>query len=572
MLGIGRISIYYKIIITFLLVIIPLYALSMYINELSADALRKELLASMTSRVHFYKDSLERELDNIYSLQNNLALDSKFQRFGVSAHYISSIERTDLIMDMQRQLRLIQSSNQLIREVQVHFLDQNTTITANVLYAKLQTEAVLPLLYTSQEEALLHLDGKLYLRMTYPQSLKLLGEGQAPLFLIVTEISTDALRDTLSQFSLNAPEVVSLTNTAEDWLITNQTNGMDSDSHSEPYISVSEMSDTYQFLLKSYALEDDIIRPVSYFRSWLWWLSFITLLIVLLFSYSINKMLQQPFKTLIRSFRKVEAGHFEVRVEHKVRDEFHFLYSRFNQMISQINHLIKTVYEQRIRTQQAEMKHLQSQINPHFLYNSLFVLHQMVQMQDYDNLEHFSKNLSDYFRMITRNAMQEVTLDEEFNFAQNYVSIQEFRFSNRVRISFDDIPEEVRMLKVPRLILQPVIENAFQHGMKDRIAGGLIHIRFRLEAGILRIAVEDNGAGIVGERFDSLTRKLTLHNSEWNQYESTGLINVHQRLVHQFGPSAGIDIEPGQVGGVTVRLNIPVEEAEQHVDVSSTGS
>lgn len=568
---IRSLSIYQKIIITFLLVIIPLYAISLYVNELSTNALRREILDSMSSRVHFYKDTLEREFDNIYSLQNNLALDRKFQRFGVAGDYVSNIERSDLIHDIQRQLVLIKSSNQYIHEVRVHFFERDTTITASILYSDLQEEYVEPLLRTSQEEALLEMDEKLFLRMTYPESLSLLGEQKQPLFLIETEISVGELKDALSEFSLNGPEIVSLSGMQSEWMISNQSSDPTLTESNEGYLSASEASDTYQFNLTAYALEEAVIQPIKTFQYWFWLLSLVTLFIVLLFSYSINKMLHQPIKTLIRSFRKVETGQFEVRVERKSQDEFHYLYSRFNLMLEQINHLIKTVYEQRIRTQQAELKQLQSQINPHFLYNSLFVLNQMVVMQDYDNLEHFSKHLSDYFKMITRNAVQEVSMEEEVGFAQNYVHIQEFRFSNRVKVLFEDLPESVRQVKVPRLILQPIIENAFEHGMKNRMEQGLIRIAFTVEADWLTVTVEDNGEGLNIERMEELQARLGLNSEDWDSIESTGLINVHQRLLLKFGPPAGVQLHPIPEGGLMLKLLIPLGGGRKHVSDPGSG-
>lgn len=586
---IRELSIYYKIIITFLLVIIPLYAFTLFLNELSTESLRQEIMGSMSSRVHFYTETLERELDNIYSLQNNLALDRKFQRYGVAGNYISSIERRDLVYDIQRQLLLIKSSNHYIEEVRVHFLNIGKTITAEDLYSDLNPVQVELLLRASPDEPLLYMDGKLFLRMTYPEPLLILGEQKTPLFLIETEISVAALQETLSEFSINGPDTVFLTNRDKEWMISNRPlentalqkhlEQQLSTSESNPvfqtsfagddYLVASEKSDSYRFFLMSSASEDTVIRPVKEFQNWFWWLSLLTLIIVLLFSYSIKYMIHKPIKTLIRSFRKVEAGRFEVRVSTNTKDEFSYLYGRFNLMLEQINHLIETVYEQKIRTQQAELKHLQSQINPHFLYNSLFVLHQMVVMQDYENLEHFSKNLSDYFKMITRNAVQEVSVEEEVRYAKNYVNIQEFRFSNRVKVTFEDVPEGVQKFKVPRLILQPLIENAFEHGMKNRLEDGLIHVGFKLKDDLFRITVEDNGEALEMEDEMHLQELLARKNEDLEGIESTGLINVHQRLLLKYGPLAGLRLESSPGTGFQVIITIPVKEEIR--DVSDHG-
>lgn len=573
-----NLPIYYKIIFTFLLVIIPLYALNLLLNERSNEALRQEILGSMSSRVHFYTESLERDLDNLYSLQNNLALDRRFQYYGIAGNYISSLQKRDLIYDIQRQLFLIKSSNHYITDVRIHFFQIGSTISSNVLFEDLDISRVEPLLRADHEESLLYMNDSLFLRMTYPEPLISTGKDKVPLFLIETEISIKALEAALSEFSINGPETVFLTNKEKDWMISNRPLELTWQRNMEEvlntrqekvfqtihdgneYLVASEQSNKYQFSLMSYAPEDAVIRPVKEIQIWFWRLSVLTLVIVLLFSYSINLVIHKPIKTLIRSFRMVQAGRFDVLAITNNKDEFYYLYNRFNRMVEQINHLIGTVYQQKIKTQQAELKQLQSQINPHFLYNSLFVMHQMVVMQDYDNLEHFSKNLSDYFKMITRNAVQEVPLEEEVGYAKNYVSIQEFRFSNRVKVFFEEIPEEVRLLKVPRLILQPVIENAFQHGMNNIMDNGVIEIRFLIKKELLSIMVVDNGEGITPDRLDQLQSLLDRNNDDLEGVESTGIINVHQRLLLRFGPPAGIVLKPVVEGGIQIIMTIPVEE------------
>ncbi len=564
-------SIYSKIIITFLLAIIPLYMMTMLFNERSQNVLKREIVSSMTDRVNFYQRSLERELDNLYSFQNNLALDRKLQRYGVAGGYVSDVERVDLIRDIQRQLILLRASNQYVHEVRVHFFQQGTTISTTSMYAVLQQDEVEPLLRISQSDALLHWNNRLFLRMAYPLSLSIAGQEKVPLFLIETELSKPALVKMLSEFSLNGPEAVVLTSTDKDWELSNIEFDAASAEGSGEYLTAWGLSENYNLLLTSYAPEEMIVKPLQVFRDWFLALSLITLCIILIYSYSINKMLHQPFKTLIKSFRKLESGQFEVRVAHKGQDEFQLLYTRFNMMVEQIDHLITSVYQQKIRTQQAELKHLQSQINPHFLYNSLFVLHQMVIMQDYDNLAYFSKNLSDYFKMITRNAMQEVALAEEVRNAQIYVNIQAFRFSNRIRVTFDELPIELQSCNVPRLILQPIIENAFVHGLKNVMANGRIEVRFVAEDQLLKVEVTDNGEGLSDDRYEQIHGWLSLGNEEWNGIETTGLINVHQRLRLKFGQNAGVEVLRLQGGGLLVTLNIPLEGVEGDVDVPITG-
>lgn len=132
-----------------------------------------------------------------------------------------------------------------------------------------------------------------------------------------------------------------------------------------------------------------------------------------------------------------------------------------NDMEDRLSRLIEEVYVQKNLTQKAQLKQLQAQINPHFLYNSFFTLSRRIKRQDYDNAEEFARHLGNYFKYLTRDGSDFIALRQEVEHAKSYATIQQARFSSRVRVCFEQLPDSCSGLMVPRLILQPLLENSF---------------------------------------------------------------------------------------------------------------
>lgn len=290
------------------------------------------------------------------------------------------------------------------------------------------------------------------------------------------------------------------------------------------------------------------------------------LAVALVFSAGSYYLIRRPMRKLLHSLQRLEKGELDVRITHSLNDEYTYLYETFNSMAAALQNLIEMNYKQRLLTKEAEMKQLQAQINPHFLYNSFFILYRMTQDEDYDRLSEFLHYLSDYYRFITRNARSEVALRDELKHAENYARIQEIRFSHRLRVELGALPESVQGLRVPRLILQPVLENAFGHGLRDVTENGLLRVSFREEDDSLFIDVENNGPAVPDDTLQALRAALS---SDSEQIETTALVNIHRRLRLKFGPDSGVQIEHGGDGGLRVTLVIRLKkESKGHVSNS----
>lgn len=205
--------------------------------------------------------------------------------------------------------------------------------------------------------------------------------------------------------------------------------------------------------------------------------------------------------------------------------------------------------------QKAELKQLQSQINPHFLYNSFFTLNSLVKTGDVERIERFTGMLGEYFRFITRNGEDHVWLSEEIKHCRRYAEIQNLRFSRRIQLEFDYLPKEMEQISVPRLIVQPIIENAYEHIFDKMTEDGLLRVSFEMEQNEARVIVEDNGT--ISDT-DIETLKNRLGNTE-EPYEMTGMLNIHRRILLTYGDGIGLLVSRSEINGlkVVIRIKLP---------------
>jgi two-component system sensor histidine kinase YesM len=291
-----------------------------------------------------------------------------------------------------------------------------------------------------------------------------------------------------------------------------------------------------------------LLKPIRVFTALLWLLTLLSLIIILLFSVWLFRAIHRPISILIRGFEKAEQGQTGLHITHSRKDEFGYLYIRFNDMLRRLHILIEENYVQRIRTGEAELKHLQSQITPHFLYNSLFSIKQMAEVENVELIKEFS----DY---MTRDFAQEVTLGQELDHALVYLSIQGIRFGQRIRAEVDEMELDCSSITVPRVLLQPILENVFEHGLQQKTSGGQLRMKYEKTGDTLIIYIEDNGDSLTEEGLRHLQQQLS--RPEITREETTGLLNVHQRLRIKFGLPYGLQVERSLLGGLCVKVNIP---------------
>jgi two-component system sensor histidine kinase YesM len=571
----NRFNIFIKVLTGFILVMAPLYILSLLIYDWGETSVKKTIEDSLQSQVNFYLTTLEEEIGKITKLQREFLSNEDLMRVAVAPDSLNDYELSRAIKRIWYQLNTLKGASIYVQKSSVYIPSIDNKIS-NLELTEVMSQEEFQGLYRKAAVArnpLFYWQNKLNLSETYPKN-QYNNEQRTPMFVLGIELSKHELERYLQQMVSGHHGVALLQ--GEDWSITNATTelalGLSSQSSAsntdgslssqgqvvankdgEKYITIMNRSQDLGITLSLFVPEEQALGQLILFRKYYRMITMVSLLIVTIYSYWIYRVLHKPLNQLVRAFNKVVQGNMTVALYYKGSDEFAYLYANFNKMVVQLKMLIQEVYEHKIRIQRSELKQLQSQINPHFLYNSFYILHRMAKMEDTEKVSLYTKYLGDYFQFVTRDSHDEITLEEEVNHSRAYVEIQNFRFGDRISVQIDPLPEHVISIMVPRLILQPLVENAYQYALEGKIRNGLLHIRFRTEQALLVIEVEDNGAGLGQEQLVQLNRRLY---SDDDLNEVTALPNISRRLKLKYGPAAGLLIKRNPDEGITVEMTI----------------
>lgn len=300
-----------------------------------------------------------------------------------------------------------------------------------------------------------------------------------------------------------------------------------------------------------------ILKPISLSRD----LFYITMILLFVVGVSSSILLyrnvQYPIKKLVSGLQRVQQGDYSVRLHSNEQNEFSFLFRRFNDMSHQIQDLIENVFNEKIRAREATLKQLQAQINPHFLYNCLGYIINMAQMKDEDAVVSMAYNLSAYYRYTTRMERETASLEEEIKLLVNYLDIQKLRNG---RIDYHiDIPEDMLSQSVPRLMLQPMVENSVIHGVGKSYSSGEIKISGEKSNGFCKIHIDDDGPGLDPDQLEALNRKMQ---EPLQEEMGCGLWNTNQRIIHLFGNRSSLTFKPSPLGGFRTEIiwEIPTKD------------
>lgn len=313
---------------------------------------------------------------------------------------------------------------------------------------------------------------------------------------------------------------------------------------------------TYLYMPMSELLaEGDILRQNIYL------LAFLMLLFLVIISIYLSSVITRPIKKLMSNILHVEKGQFEQVEDIHSRDEIGLLSTRFNRMSRELKGLVSQIQQEEMKKAAAEIRALQSQINPHFLYNTLGSVKWIASMQQADTIVVMTEALIAMLRYAARAEGAMVSVREELDNLRNYMTIQQVRYYNRIRMDVfaDDTLIEQRM---PKLILQPIVENAIFHGLAEKEEDGIVTIRIaRGENGFI-IDVHDNGEGMDEETLRLIKASLA---GEADNGESIGLHNVQRRIQLHYGNRYGIECNSAQGAGTTFRICLPEEENSQEM-------
>jgi len=342
------------------------------------------------------------------------------------------------------------------------------------------------------------------------------------------------------------------------------------------YLVMSRSSEVSGLTMSILVPEDFLLQGLPYFQRVTYFLVAGIVVIFAAYLIFIRHALFKPLQLLIAGMKKISLGMLDVRLQTNDTVEFVFLANTFNTMVSQIKGLRIGMYEEQLRAQQIELRQLQAQINPHFYMNSLNIIYNLAVLKDNDSVKKMALHLGDYFRFIMKSSGDTIALEHELGHIRNYMAIQKLRFPGKLEFH-DRIPEELRVIPLPALTVQPFIENAIIHGFVNHrlpfevsVEGSLVETA---DGTLLAITVRDTGKGFQPEVLERLNR------GDWlpeGQTSRLGIQNVVQRLQLHYGGAAGVYFAAGGEGGgaaVTIRLPLmrKTKPSEEERDVQLAG-
>lgn len=293
---------------------------------------------------------------------------------------------------------------------------------------------------------------------------------------------------------------------------------------------------------------DEVYGNINEATRQILFVSLVCIIVSLLVIFQISRYFSSRFALLNRQIHMVENNDFSFYVEPMGNDEIGKLSSTLNKMSRTLDNAINEVYKKEIQQKETELRLLQSQINPHFLYNALSGISTMALRSRDESTSKFAGHLSQFYKLSLNQGRQFVTISEEINITTHYIAIQETRFRDMFEFEWD-IDDSVLEFMTPKLVLQPFIENIINHAFSDGGRPVRTVISIRPDKNDVLFTVCDDGAGISPETLDILLDSQKTH--------GYGLINVDARIKLSYGEKYGIELESALGQGTTARVRIP---------------
>lgn len=276
----------------------------------------------------------------------------------------------------------------------------------------------------------------------------------------------------------------------------------------------------------------------------------------------LSTRLTKPLAQLTNDMKYVELGNFDITSHLEDNKEVYLLSNGFNSMISMIDELMEKEFRLKLLKQEAEYKMLQAQINPHFLYNTLESISAMAEIKGVPEVGETCYILSNMFRYSIGMETDRIPLFYELDHVEDYLRIMKLRFEQGLTLK-TEIADDFKSLRIQRLTLQPLVENAVVHGFKDNLEDNLIQINVTVRNDMVYISVKDNGSGMTESRCRALMADLDLYEKGGTGDtigNSIGLRNIHSRYRACYGPEYGIsDIQGAEGAGTTITIVLPMD-------------
>jgi len=289
----------------------------------------------------------------------------------------------------------------------------------------------------------------------------------------------------------------------------------------------------------------------------------IVLLIVLInipISWYISTMYTRPIMRILKSMRELQLGDFNQKVQIELRDEIGQLGHGYNIMVLKIKELFQNVYESELSKKEAELRLLQAQINPHFLYNTLNSISWMLHREGSEEKAEMIQRISDFFRFSLNQGADLITVEKEIKIVENYLFLSKLRFGDKLIYSIE-ADEQLKPMFIPKLILQPLVENSIVHGIEPMKGQGFVSVVIRQSEDEALFTITDNGMGISSDLLERIQKGISMKKKgvKPESVQGFAVINVRDRIMKQFGEEASITISSRESVGTAITIRIPLK-------------
>ncbi len=287
---------------------------------------------------------------------------------------------------------------------------------------------------------------------------------------------------------------------------------------------------------------------------------FVIVMVAMIATGYVVRSITKPVQELSGAAKKIADGDFSTRVDVATKDEIGMLALNVNEMSGRLEEMVQKIKDDERKMRHTELRLLQEQINPHFLYNTLDTIVWLVEGNSPEKAVNMVVSLSDFFRIVLSKGKDIITIREEEQHIRSYLEIQQVRYRDILEYDIS-IPEELYGYKILKLTLQPIVENSLYHGIKVKRGKGSILVTGELKDDKIYFDIRDTGVGMSKEDLASIRNKLTRPCKETDS--GFGLANVNERIHMNYGPEYGVTIDSKQGEGTRVQIVIPAQSIDE---------
>ena len=557
---IKRMAVYFIMIELILLNVVSLLIYRYTVIQEKAETTSREEAAERSV------EQIQTVLDAAMQMTQNLAVDSRLSQLAYH-NYLNEYERSKIILGLINNLNNMRDLNPAIADVTLSFPDDDLELSSSSGYNNQGTYTPPAETEVKLTEFLYYDEGILRMRIVYPLITSV--TGAQPDYACEVTFDQDFLDSYLISTGDNVRDngsIVLLQPQKETQAIV-YSNGNDKLSRQvgfgnssiriegERYQAAYKKVTGYPITLAVWRRVTTLSRNMRITLFLIITLFILSLLLILFLLWRANRDVARPLRKLVSAFGKVSDGDLSTRIQHEKNDEFGYIYDSFNDMTGRNQQLIEDIKEQHHLLQNAELAQLQAQIDPHFLYNSFNIIKYMAAGEEYDQINEFVSLLAEYYRFINKEVRQAIPLAAEVRHMETYVNIQQMRFEGRIQADLGKLPEQAQNFMVPKLILQPLVENSYKHGLHNKLENGIITVSYNLVGDILTISVEDNGGEMTSEKLEEVKAHIYDTGSE---SISHALANTRRRLELAYGDPDLLEVSINEEQGLRVKLTLDI--------------